>query len=797
MRLQAGRAATRTALTAGLLVLPLRLASQSPADRTALAALRDTLPAVSDSLGLRQLSKWEGDANTRRLREALVLLRIGTLGSRRNPYDDALRKAESAIDFRSRWPWGWYTLGLIDLAMAEQRFPYKASAYNLIGFTYRESGIVAMAQSVQADTTFEPAVSALTQLVLVLGHSLLPDVAAPVLRRAAYVEGAPANASLALHRLEMQAGNYEAALRAAREYIRRGGDVAIGRLEEARALRGVGQSEDAVAAYYAGLHDPTPDGRTEYRNDLAWVAADWEIAEFDTLSHPGLTSWVERFWGQRDVLALRSQGERLAEHLRRWDYAHRNYLMHRSPDSPHSYAGGLTDADQEDFNNFDAVSAMVLNDLGGAFSAYKGYRRQQWEIDDRGVIYLRHGQPTRVSFYPGGPPNESWQYDIPEGSRIFHFLGSRALGTQAATTLVAALPLTPGMLDARGNLDPRYTAMASDLEARMAQVKGTQGQNQNHPVNLSGLWDGRRGSAGSSIKIGEQGAFGVSAQFRPEVAYKEIRRGRDAIAAGVTTDAFPRTFKRDLGAITQVYGVGLRPGEPPRILLTFAVPGRNLSPGDRGDGGAGIAYPVSIRVIAMDRTQGIIRQLDTTRLFVARDTLRGEQHLAGLLELPVPPGSYQVRMLVSSPGLDAASGQGRDSVEVPAPNQPLFLSDLVLGREGSGLSWQYGGRAVALNPLNAFPHGTDAELFYELGGLTSGARYQVTTSVRRAPADPKEKPALQIAFDLEPLAAYQQVTRGIGLANLKPGSYLLEVTVKEAGTTRQVTRRRSLNILEN
>jgi hypothetical protein len=68
--------------------------------------------------------------------------------------------------------------------------------------------------------------------------------------------------------------------------------------------------------------------------------------------------------------------------------------------------------------------------------------------------------------------------------------------------------------------------------------------------------------------------------------------------------------------------------------------------------------------------------------------------------------------------------------------------------------------------------------------------------VRKANSDPRSKPDVQSGFTLTASTSYQLVSREIGLANLKPGGYLLEVTVTESGTSNTVSRRRALNILE-
>jgi hypothetical protein len=151
--------------------------------------------------------------------------------------------------------------------------------------------------------------------------------------------------------------------------------------------------------------------------------------------------------------------------------------------------------------------------------------------------------------------------------------------------------------------------------------------------------------------------------------------------------------------------------------------------------------------------------------------------------------------MVTAPGLDAATGAGRDSVEIPPSPRDLVLSDLILGQEQSGLSWSYGGSRVPLNPLDTHPQGADAGLFYEVSGLLPGRSYEITMAVRKPGDKPDARPAVQAGFTFTATSPYQQVTRGVGLANLKPGAYLLQVIVKETGSGREVVQSRALNIL--
>lgn len=797
------------AFLAILCLLPPALHSQNAADRAALEALRDTLPCITESAQLDQLTASSGSSPTQLIRQGLILLRRATLGTDRAPYDQSLTQVARALDAEPRWPWGWYALGLIELAMWDRHFVAKATPYHREGTTYRRGAMGAFANAIDADSNFAPASEALAGLIVGMGHRLLEqDFAAP-LRRAGSAAVVKPVVALAQYRLEFGAGRYDKALDRLAVYLKLGGDSGVAGLESARSLQALNRTSEAVQAYWQALRSMGTDGIAEFRTDIAWIATDVELTEYDSLPANHIPQWIDRFWRERDALAIRAPGERLAEHLRRWVYVHQKYLIHRPDDLP-IHAQGQTPNDQANFmENFSVANAMVINDLNSSLPNFKVYTRTQWEVDDRGVIYLRHGAPTKVALDPTGPPNESWQYDMTDGSRIFHFLGSRALGSSTPTTMVAALPLTPSMLDSRGGLDPRYSALSANLQQKIAQATtalqsprpdSLEATGRRRPViDTAAMYSLRPGSALASNAVAAAlMSAGMSAPtFHPEKAYKEIQIGREAIAVGTTTDGFPQLFKEDLNAVVQVYGVGFAPGENQRLLGVFAVPGRKLKPVPRPGGGPGVVYPVHIRLIALDRENGmVIRRLDTTRMFLTPEPLRDDQHLTGYVELAVPPGRYQVRTLITAPGVDAATGMGRDSVEIPPARNELVISDLILGRQSGGLAWRYGGEVVTLNPLDSYRKGGEADLFYEIGGLNAGSTYQVTSSVRQARSDPQKKPEVQSGFEIAASGPYQAVTRGIGLANLKPGAYLLEVTVTEVGSTRSVTRRRALHVLK-
>ncbi|MBL0179763.1 MAG: hypothetical protein IPP98_11645 [Gemmatimonadetes bacterium] len=152
--------------------------------------------------------------------------------------------------------------------------------------------------------------------------------------------------------------------------------------------------------------------------------------------------------------------------------------------------------------------------------------------------------------------------------------------------------------------------------------------------------------------------------------------------------------------------------------------------------------------------------------------------------MKVPAGRYTTTLVLTQDGGKGALAR-LAAVEAPT-NQGLRLSDVVLGREGSGVTWNSGSTRVAMNPLNAYAKGATAELYYQLSGLKVGQTYATKLEFLSA-AEKETKPKLSLSFSAAADADRAEVVRSVGLENLDPGSYRLRVTVSGAGATSTAT----------
>jgi GWxTD domain-containing protein len=704
--------------------------AQAAGDRAYLEALRAELAGIGDSTPL-VAREAAGIARARVHRDSTILhlelgflaFRLGEVTGERRHYDEAAGEFEWAAELRPEWPYPWYGLGLAELALGEHPSIAIENVRQALGKDFLSKAAAAFARAAAADPSFAQPVIDLADAARRQRVRQRLDVAQAALRAAAATSaGAIPALQLARGRVEREMGEGDSALTAFDAFLDVGGDRGVGLLERARTLFYLRRPDQAFATYFDGATAPvSSDARAEYRADLFWILTPDERAALDAVSDTALRGWLEGFWAERDARDVRAAGERMTEHYRRYFYAWRHFRLA----SRHRH-----------YSN-------------------EPFRSDQELVDDRGVIYIRHGEPDdRARFVARSDPtrdltlepNESWMYLWPDGKRIFHFVaredvqdyklvesladvfGDRAIEWQAWGWLP---PLARELYDSRAALDPEYRRLA------------------------------------------------LSATAQGTALANERRAGREAVRLGTTTDSYPLRFDAPLQSRIQLYAVG-GPDGAGRAVLVFAVPGDRLV----GRGSAeGTQYPLEIRVA------GDAVRLDTVRVFRTGGPLEPTQYLSGVLEFPVPPDTHALRVAVLEPG-----GVGGDVVDVRDFVVPdfaaggLVMSDLVLGDRASGLQWIVSRDTVPLSPRGAYAKGGTAELYYELHGLPAGAPYRARIEVRgRAGGSIFARigrlfgggPPVAFSFDGVTSESPHRARQAVGLEPLEPGDYVLTLSVED------------------
>ncbi|HKC48876.1 MAG TPA: hypothetical protein VKB63_14835 [Gemmatimonadales bacterium] len=761
---------------------------QAQAERADLERLRDSLGTAVDSLSLKRLeaatievAKHDRDNPLIHLRLGFIAYRLGEIAKSKPHYDDAAGEFEWASDLKPDWPYPWYGLGMSELAQGENSSIAIENLRQQLGLDYLSKAARAFAHATQVDPSFAFAAVDLVNAALTQRIRPRLEVALQSIRlAAASPAGTNAAVQLARGRVEREMGEVDSALAGFRAFLAVGGDSGIGLFELARTQFFANQPRAAESSYYAGARIAAgAAARALYRADVVLLADSATIRDFDAQSDGGArAAWLARFWNQRDVVEARDPGERLGEHNRRWLYAHRNFRL---------------------------VSRHRHYDITEV------YRSSQAEFDDRGIIYLRHGEPDQRATYPSGlnniEPNQSWLYHRPTGDLVFNFV---------ARDDASDYKLVESLVDAMG-----FRAAV--------QAAGRPDQ------TVIDLYASREQFGGTYARVARGGALAGAALA------DERSVGRRDISTGTTTDTYEQRFPVSLNVVVRNFVVGntqpavthsdsehasgdaaadrpsaappVRPTDRQSLHVVFAIPAARLS---SEQGGEGVLYPLHFRLLVTDLRDSLVARLDTLRVFTARQPLHAPSYLSGRLSVPVPPGTYRYRLLVST--ADQLAGQlvQRDTVHVPVLDGRSYASsDVVVGRVGGGLVWLARHPAgdstavdsVLLNPLDRYPTGSVAELYFEVYGLAAGQAYHTEVRVERQGGRSifgmigglfggHHAPAL-LAFDANADGPVTRVHRGISLKDVPTGNYVLTVTLTDPASSRRIVQRQSLQVVSS
>ena len=723
-----------TILLLALLALPglSRAASaQSPSARAGVERFRDSLDAQTDSLELLRLeralieqARTERDNTLLHLRLGFVALRLGELGGKSH-FDDAASEFQWAIDLEPEWPYPWYGMGLAEYGVGDSKVSAVAGLQAMVGKDALSRSAAAFARSAMVDPGFVRGLVELGNTALEQKVNIKLDVALDALRRAASTPaGADPSVLLVRGRVEREAGDPDSALAAFRKYITQAPDRSLGLYELART-RLMGGDVAGQIAYYQGATSDDPEVVAAYRKDIALIAPDSVVDDFDATAGEARAVFLMNFWSRRDRQDLRPDGTRLAEHFRRFFYARQNFAL---------------------------VSTKRH------YGIIERYRSGSKDFDDRGAIYIRHGEPTARASHSAADldPNESWRYSRPDGDLVFHFIAQED---------VQDYKLVESLFDLLGFNNAVMLGAGDGLSFNSTAAALMTSRERLSPMYSRLMTSGE-----------------VSAErYRAE----ERRVGRHSIELGTTTDSHTLTFARELGVRTDVLAVGRRDGKP-LVQITYAIEGEDLRPAQVP---RGLLYSVRIRFVAMDSLGNVVATLDTTRGYVASTPVPQREHLLGRIDVPTVPGKLTYRLAVEQ-AADAGFVTPTDTLDVaPLRGAGPTLSDIALGTEQGSLAWvrPASGDTVYFSPLRRFHRGEVVRVYYETGGLPPGAAYTTEVAVRKGRTSGGFLKRLfggggtAVKLEFEEQAGIEAGTeRAVSTERLSPGAYRMEVKITDA-----------------
>lgn len=720
-------------LLLALCFAPHRLGGQTT-EAAPLRGFRDSLDAVTTIPAATELVARErrgtvADKSLRRLRYGWALIRLGELSNGPDPLIRAAQEFYEAAGRARRPSEAWFGVGsaksVLD-ALGAREF---RSQHQTAGVGWRQGAITAYMEAIRLDPDDREAAIEAAKLSLRDDNIALRTGLSDAIERAVRADSNDPLGWMLLGRLYRRQGLDSTAAYAYGHAVRLGGSVeGIASLELGRELIWIDLPDSGQRMYYRGASSTDPAAQEGYRRDLAIIAPDSVLAEWDRLAPALRPGWLHGFWRSREVASGRPEGTRLPEHERRWRLAYRRYRL--PPAWTHQYQWGMP------------------------------YRSGNDDIDDRGIIYIRHGDPDRVITHPAGIGEESavtWIYERPEGRLIFHFKLSVQTDTQPSVsgwrmvesvTEIANANVLPDLID----VDPIYMSM-------------------------------------------------YQASQRLDRAYRESPlRARErlmvlaSVRRGTTTDSDPLRFERRMHPIVQAYGIG---GDLPgngRILLLWAIPGAELPHPDTLPGMSGLFYTLRTRINITDTTGRLILATDTLRRFHAAAAIPATRFLAGTTTFDLASGAYRFQLTLADSAESAGALRVVPDIPVPAFSGPMEMSDLVLGLEGEEvLWWDAAGSRFPLNPRNAWRASEALEVGFEFAGLPAGTPFEVRTAITDLGADSTRPPEAAVRFSRIAAGRRELVVQHVALRGLKPGLYLLTTWVT-AGD-RMLRRERRITIV--
>jgi hypothetical protein len=796
------------------------LTAQSPEDRRFLDSVFFLSRHASNPAGVPDPSICVArPADVARICQGAIELGRGTLSNRRSALIAANDLAVRAVVDQDKWPEAWILLGLVRVRWAHDTIFAQDGPGMPAGMSTALGAANALAEALRLDPTFTAAAEEL---------AFVPEPregAAALIGRVRILRGVrqmlSPRALAATAILERDVGSPDSAVALEKRALERGHiDSGVVLLSLARDLYRIGFPQEGRATFIRGASIATDATDRAYRDELAWVASPSELAQWDMASVASRPAWVATFWARRDAADGRPDGARLIEHYHRIEYAMAHFRLALPQVGKQRF---LTWAQTSEYAaeargrdyalkhpDLCPEAARFANDAKtlGADSPFAYYQSVQDLVDDRGVIWIRHGPPTATR-QSVGDEIEVWRYDLHNGPLVLQFRAADFRGISGASVLVPSLLTLPegernqvceldsslcGQLGLHRALEPSDTMLIQP-----PVTGGCTGGGCPQPVDpvtgrplqtsrtfFKPLGGARELCRDPLARVIEREVDHEGARLDAGAIVRARARGREMIDLATTTDSYQRDFAKAIHPAVQVYGLDRAQGGSPRLVIAFALPGQELAYTKLDSAGRRAVYPVEIQVMTVDAGSGARHDVDTLRRFVSPEPVTSGKFITGVLEVPMTPGRYATSVVFTQ-----SDGHGAMSylseIVVPGVSSLVSVSDLVLGRENSGVRWNSGATSVALNPLNAYAVGANAEVYFQLSGMTVGTKYQTKYEFFRSDDDPKRGPRLSVASSDVAVQGRTEVSRTLGLQQLDPGKYRVKLTISGDGAMTMAT----------
>lgn len=614
---------------------------------------------------------------------------------------------------------------------------------------------VRLLTAVVEDTGWPEVVTELAAVAVATGKSESLNVTAEALRSVPD-SGRNAEYWMALGEVELARGRYGAA-RAAVEQHAAAHARAARTLGMARMLEG----EDPGAGadiYLSGLSRASaPEVLQRFFDDIRLVLSDDELREWYTLT-AGQAEWIRRKWEWRALLSGIRVQERIAENHRRLEHVLKNYRRT-------SYRGA-------------PVPTTLWTDT---------IMPDPELLDDRGMIYLRHGEPAhelRMAPLRGpGTQRIAWTYSRPGPVQpVYEF----DRGPDRADYFLAEpYPVCGG----------RHISSGRD-------IYGDSGISFGYPVPGDVVdWSARLHAFDPSLAMYYRRCH--SSPDLAVLAYHTLvaEARRDGAELINSENAAPR-LRHPLTASMNLYAFDA--GNETELVAYIGVHAGELSPASSR---TPLAYAFRILFAAGDPGTESVARRDTVIAFSRTSPLPEDAVVGTAIPLRLPAADAARITLSVINGYEPQQGQvlatSRDIP--PFTGTALSLSDIVIAEPRDG-AWVRGASRLAPAQGHAFLRDSAFRLYYEMYNAAAGDPLSVQIVIApgrdegllaRLGSLISSRSAMRIDFTEDAVVDPDGIVRTDRelAAELQPGSYVVMISVTNGRTGEVASRETNLVII--
>jgi hypothetical protein len=456
--------------------------------------------------------------------------------------------------------------------------------------------------------------------------------------------------------------------------------------------------------------------------DIKYLLTDVELKQYRAIaSDRKKSAFFHLFWNLRNPSPAAKSNVRLAEHERRIIRA----------ESDFEYYGFRTH-----FNDPDKLHYLSFP---RAFSLNQ-------EFNDKGLVYIRHGDPDDIQRTIGDDLNESWLYNGTEESprRIFYFTQSNSAGNNWRLT---SFPEDPQMWEDLVMWDHRYNRLVNGQALDRAELQD---------------------------------------QLRVESV--------TTVSGGLATDE--HTWKKETKMFAIPHSINAFRGDAGRTLVnvSYAIPVGDIAK-DLGDTVKTLRVEIGL---SMNKTNGeiIASELDTLSLPLGSGTAGS---YVELYRFVLRPDSVRIAMHARPLGLEMVSTWDRQ-IRIPyyAATVPMLSDIELLLPSNAKSSIEINGVKVIASPFDAVPRAKPLYAYWQIYNLTKDTdgktAYRSRVLLTQGEKDPND--ASIVAYDSDHTGQDESAAElaRIDVRAYDRGIYTLTVEITDRKMVRTFSNSRLLRL---